>query len=105
MTASPDLDAIAHLDFRAIGCQCPMHECHGDAAYVVAIHAVNACNQPGLDPFGNRVRILCGHCVGRLHMEVAERLDALAKWGIVFCIGCQAPLVEASDVIRSVGEL
>ncbi len=103
MTANPDVDFLRHHDWAEITCQCPCHPCDGRARYVVAIHALHACNQPGLDPFGNRIELRCGHCVARLHLDVATKLGRLVRPGQ--CDGCGAPVREVDDVIRSVSEL
>ena len=106
MTA-PDLEVLQALDWSEIQCQCAHHRhaCPNRATHVVAIHAIEACNQPGLDPFGNRIELRCYACVLRLQAEVGYRLLKLREWGLAACGGCGAPLAEIADVVREVSEL
>lgn len=105
MSTQP-LDAIKHLDFHEIRCQCTqhVHACPNRATHLVHIHALNACNEPGLS-YGNRVELRCRECVLRLIAEVGYRLDKANQWGIAYCATCQAPMVTVGDVVRSWEEL
>ena len=116
MTAQPDDDALteslgdslARLDWQDYTCQCPQHPdgCQNRAAFAVAIHAIGACNRPGLDPFGNRVEILCLWCLATLRVEVADKLRRICSYGgIPSCEGCAAPLVCIEDVVRGIKPL
>lgn len=105
MSTQP-VDAIAHLDWNTIACQCPSHRtpCNARATHLVRIHALHACNQPGLY-YGNRVELRCYECLLRLIAEVSYRLDKLRQWGIPCCSSCGAPMVTVGDVVRSWEEL
>jgi hypothetical protein len=107
VTARPDIEALAPLDFHEIACQCPSHAdgCTNRASFAVAIHAIGRCNQPGLDPYGNRVEILCLWCLATLRVEIGEKLARAARYGIPSCDGCGSPLASIDDVVRGVRPL
>lgn len=99
-------ETLSALNWDTYRCQCVHgHTCTETAGWVVHIHAIDACNQPGLDPCGNRVEIRCGSCVARLRTEVGEKLARLSPWGRPACQGCGAPIAAVSDVIRGVAQL
>lgn len=104
MTAQPDIDIVRHLDWHTYRCQCPQHAsgCDNRAVYAVALHALHACNQPGLDPFGNRIELRCGPCVAQLWAEIQHKIVELNRYGRAQCETCGAPIADASDVLRSV---
>lgn len=105
MSTQP-LDAIKHLDFHEIRCQCEqhLHACPNRASHMVRIHNLHNCNEPGLQ-YGNRVELRCYECVLRLIAEVSYRLDKLCRFGIVECASCGSPMVTVGDVVRSWEEL
>lgn len=99
-------ETLSALNWDTYSCQCVHgHICGNRAEFVVHIHALDRCNTPGLDPFGNRVEIRCGVCVARLRTEVGEKLALLAPWGRPACSGCGAPVSAVGDVVRSVEKL
>jgi len=112
MSAQPDddsltdslRDALAHLDWRDYTCQCLMHPdgCRNRASFVVAIHAIDCCNKPGVDPYGNRIEILCLWCLATLRVEISERLRRIRAHGLATCEGCGSPLAFVDDVVRGV---
>lgn len=106
MTTPSDLEALIPLDWQTVSCQCTQHRhpCKNYATHVVHIHAISACNEPGLH-HGNRVEIRCYECVLRLQAEVGYRLMKLNTWGLCACATCGAPVAEVGDVVRAVEEL
>ena len=103
---SAAVDAIAHLNFFEIGCQCTEHPCPNRATHIVEIHAIDRCNEAGFDPFGNRVELRCFACVVALRQKVAEQLGAArADTRRYACKGCGAPVAAVGDVVRGVKEL
>ncbi|RFZ15041.1 hypothetical protein VIMS_02471 [Mycobacterium marinum] len=97
------VETLAALDWGTYQCQCEHHhKCAERAVVVVYIHAIDNCNLPGLDPFGNRVEIRCGPCLQKLRAHVAESLERLKPFGRPACEGCGAPLATVGDVIRGV---
>ena len=105
MTTPAEL--LEPLDWTVYACQCPVcaGKCPNRATHVVAIHALENCNGPDLDPFGNRIQIRCYECTLKLQRHVAHRLAALAMDGPLACPGCGAPVASVSDIVRSVSEL
>lgn len=102
-------DTLAELDWHTYQCQCPQHTgprgCREPARYILHIHAINRCNQPGLDPFGNRIEIRCRACLKRFKAHVAYQLWKLNRWGPNACETCGAPITRLSDVLREVVKL
>lgn len=101
-----DLDTLIALDWINYQCQCPHHGdtgCHQPARYTLAIHAINTCNQPDLDHFGNRIEIRCAECTTRLWANIRATLGMFTgRWE---CGSCGAPLVDVFDVLRSIEAL
>jgi hypothetical protein len=81
--------------------------CRNQACKVVAIHAVGACDQPGVDVDGNRVEIRCEQCVAQLRAEIGYKLWRLnlVSHGRACCETCGAPLGLVGDVLREVRDL
>ncbi|WP_094359947.1 hypothetical protein [Mycobacterium marinum] len=101
--AQHTVETLAALDWGTYQCQCEHgHKCTNRATVVVYRHAINACNQPGLDQFGNYVEIRCGECLNKKRAEIAEKLARFKPWGFPPCEGCGAPLATVGDVIRGV---
>jgi hypothetical protein len=102
-------DTLTALDWHAYACQCPKHGkgCSNQASYTVEIHALEVCNEPGLNAFGNRVELRCASCVRMLHDQLEMDLRQLNKvtHGRAHCGGCGAPVAEVSDVLRAVSKL
>lgn len=100
-------DTLVALDFATIGCQCHVHPCAGTAGFIVETHAVCHCNDPGLNPFGNRVQLLCGACLARLRKTIATEVALLVavSRGPVTCETCGAPVSRPGDVLRAVAVL
>ena len=104
--AQPDkiTDPLAALDWHEFTCQAD-GGCTSHATHIVHRHAVDKCNQPGLDPFGNVVAILCVGCVDDLTTEVSRRLDRISRGPHVYCLTCGAPVNQLNYVIRKVVRL
>jgi hypothetical protein len=104
--ASETLSALDWVEYR---CRCPEHPdgCGNTASYAVHIHAVDACNGEGLDPFGNRIELRCSDCTSALRAYVSTQLARInhQRAGRAHCLGCGAPLVKVSDVVRSAARL
>jgi hypothetical protein len=100
---------LAPLDWQHITCQCGVHYggCRNQGAKIVVIHAVGACDQPGLDEDGNRVEIRCTQCVEQLRREIDYKIRRLNRvsLGRACCEPCGAPLGLVSDVLREVKDL
>ena len=105
MTA-PELEILEALDWSEIQCQCAHHHkaCPNRATHVVHVHALHACNEPGLQ-FGNRVELRCYECLLKLQAEVHFRVKRLCQWGIGECDSRSAPVADMRDVVRDWSEL
>lgn len=104
MTA-PELEALAALDWNDYDCQCSARgcHCHNRATHVVEIHKLHACNDSGLNDYGNRVELRCYQCVVGLLALVADRLRLVGRApGPVECDTCRAPLRNIRDVVRDI---
>lgn len=103
---TPNTDLFEALDWNAYSCQCTQHRhpCPNRATHIVHIHAISACDEPGLAD-GDRVELRCAECVLRLQAELHYRLMKLNTWGLCACATCGAPVVEVGDVVRAVEEL
>ncbi|BBX75078.1 hypothetical protein H7H78_06510 [Mycobacterium shinjukuense] len=97
-------DTLAALDWQAITCQSAAG-CSNQATHIVHRHAVDRCNQPQVDPFGNIVEILCIACLWRVEAEVLCQLGRLRRHTDACCLTCGAPVSELSDIMRDVVEL
>jgi hypothetical protein len=97
-------DMLAALDWHDITCQSAAG-CGNVATHVVHRHAVDKCNQPSLDPFGNVVEILCIGCVRGVKVEVMQQVDRIARCPGAYCLTCGAPVHKLSDVMRKVMQL
>lgn len=67
---------LAALDWGGITCQSGAG-CTNRASYVVHLHAVDECNDPDLDPFGNTVEILCIACLWHVEAKVLLQVGRL----------------------------
>ncbi|GAB7141996.1 hypothetical protein [Mycobacterium riyadhense] len=94
-------DMLAALDWREITCQSEAG-CTNRANFVVHLHAVDACNHPQLDPFGNTIEILCIACLWRAEAEALLQVGRLRRHSNATCLTCGAPLTELSDIMREV---
>jgi hypothetical protein len=106
MTTANSEHLFEALDWHQYACQCSQHSrtpCPNRATHVVEIHALHACNEPGLNPFGNRVEIRCFECVMRLTAEVGTQLAT--RFGVGECASCGAPVAVVGDVVRNFREL
>lgn len=103
-------DDLAAWDWTEYQCQCSHHaqECTPVAQFKVAIHGLAACNEPGLDPDGNRIEIRCAECVNKMLSAVSSKLRALKKrtnWGLMQCTTCGSPVNQLGDIVRWVRPL
>jgi hypothetical protein len=94
-------DTLAALDWRGITCQSEAG-CTNLATHIVHVHAVDNCNDPNLDPFGNIVDILCGVCVRLVEVEVHLKVGQLTRRPGTHCLTCGAPVHEVRDIVREV---
>jgi hypothetical protein len=97
-------DTLAALDWHEITCQSEAG-CANRATHVVHRHAVDKCNQPNLDPFGNTVDILCIGCVRSVKVEVLQQVDRITRCPCAYCLTCGAPVHKLSDIMRKVVQL
>jgi len=97
-------DTLAGLDWRSITCQSDVG-CSNQATYIVHVHAVDKCNHPELDPFGNTIEILCIACLWRAEAEALLQVDRLRRHAGTSCLTCGAPVCEISDIMRDVAAL
>lgn len=107
MTTANPLGLFEALDWHQYACQCSQHRtpCPNRATHVVEIHALHRCNDPGLNPFGNRVELRCFECVMRLTAEVGVKLEYANQFGIGQCDSCGAPVTVVGDVVRNFREI
>ncbi|QLL09978.1 hypothetical protein [Mycobacterium vicinigordonae] len=96
--------AIAALDWQTITCQSHAG-CTNRATHIVHRHAVDECNHPRLDPFGNIVEILCIACLWRAESEVVVQLSQLRRTSGTYCLTCGAPVSELRDIMRDITAL
>lgn len=112
------LDPIGHLDFPAgapecdcVGCGRHKPFCGKVAVCVVTVHAINACDQPGLGPDGDLAQLCCHECAAS-RVKRAQGLErgirAARKryhMGIIACRTCGRPIAEMSDFfgVRPIG--
>lgn len=94
-------DTLAALDWRDVTCQSGAG-CTNRADFIVHLHAVDECNHPQLDPFGNTVEILCIACLWRAEAEVLLQVGRLRRHSGASCLTCGAPVSELSDIMRDV---
>lgn len=92
---------LAALDWGGITCQSGAG-CTNRASYVVHLHAVDECNDPDLDPFGNTVEILCIACLWHVEAKVLLQVGRLTRSPGAFCLTCGAPVREPTDIMRDV---
>jgi hypothetical protein len=92
---------LVALDWRGITCQSGIG-CTNRATYIVSLHAVDECNRPQLDPFGNTVEILCIACLWRAEAEAVLQVGRLGRHAAASCLTCGAPVTELSDIMRDV---
>lgn len=86
---------LAALDWGGITCQSGAG-CTNRASYVVHLHAVDECNDPDLDPFGNTVEILCIACLWHVEAKVLLQVGRLTRSPGAFCLTCGAPVRAAT---------
>jgi hypothetical protein len=95
---------LASLDWQTITCQADTG-CTNRAAYIVHRHAVDQCNHPQMDPFGNIVEILCIACLWHAEAEVLVQVGQFRRSSDSRCLTCGAPVSELSDIMRDVAAL
>ncbi|OBK25831.1 hypothetical protein A5634_25775 [Mycobacterium asiaticum] len=95
---------LAALDWQTITCQSDTG-CNNRATHIIHRHAVDECNRPHVDPFGNIVEILCIACLWRAEAEVLVQVGQLRRTSDAYCLTCGAPVSEASDIMRDVVDL
>lgn len=110
-----DLDAIAHLDWTSIRCQCEQRgcdkKCRRTATSRVEFHALDHCNRKldaehEINEFGNYTFLLCPECLADLQMAVARELAQFNAFGPYTCGTCGAPATSVRpDLIREVTPL
>lgn len=96
--------ALAALDWQTITCQSETG-CSNRATYIVHRHAVDECNHPRVDPFGNIVEILCIACLWRAEAEVLVQVGQLRRSSGAYCLTCGSPVAELGDIMRDVAAL
>ena len=94
-------DTLVALDWRGVTCQSECG-CTNLATHIVSLHAVDRCNHPQLDPWGNVIEILCIACLWRAEAEVLCHVSRLARRSGSSCLTCGAPVSELSDIMRDV---
>ncbi|ABL03952.1 hypothetical protein OSH39_22445 [Mycobacterium ulcerans] len=92
---------LVALDWQTLTCQSDAG-CTNRATHVVHTHALDHCNRPNLDPFGNVIDILCGDCLGRARAAALVRVNRLGRSSGAYCLTCGAPLSDPGDIIRDV---
>ena len=92
---------LAALDWQTVTCQFEAG-CTNHATYVVHRHAVDECNHPDVDPFGNIVEIVCIACLMRAEAEILVQVGQLRRSSGAYCLTCGAPMSELSDIMRDV---
>ncbi|GAB7145400.1 hypothetical protein [Mycobacterium riyadhense] len=98
-------NTLTALDWNEITCQFGAG-CTNRATHTVHLHVVDACNNPGLDPFGNSVGILCVACLRSIEARVMRQLKRLMRYGVVMhCLTCGAPVCGLTDIFRDVAAL
>ncbi|QUR66210.1 hypothetical protein [Mycobacterium spongiae] len=97
-------DTLAALDWRGITCQSETG-CANRATHIVHMHAVDECDHPHLDPFGNTIAILCIACLWRAEAEALVQVGRLRRHSSSSCRTCGAPVNEPGDIIRDVAVL
>ncbi|GFG63458.1 hypothetical protein MKUB_09480 [Mycobacterium kubicae] len=103
-TTGNDPGTLASLDWQIITCQAETG-CTNRAEYIVHRHAVDKCNHPQVDPFGNVVEILCIACLWHAEAEVLVQVGRLARTSDNCCLTCGAPVAELRDIMRDVAVL
>jgi hypothetical protein len=68
-------------------------------------HAVDECNHPQADPFGNFVDILCIGCVRTVKADIVRQVDRYASFPGAYCLTCGGPLDKLSHIMRKVVQL
>ncbi|CAM3068359.1 hypothetical protein BST27_26520 [Mycobacterium intermedium] len=94
-------DTLVALDWHGVTCQSESG-CTNQATYIVSLHAVDRCNHPQLDPFGNVIEILCIACLWRAEAEVLCHVSRMRRHAETSCLTCGAPVAELSDIMRDV---
>lgn len=97
-------DTLAALDWRDVTCQSKAG-CTNRATHIVHLHAVDKCNRPHADPFGNFIEIVCIACLWRAEAEALLQVGKLRRHADASCLTCGAPVTELSDIMRDVAEL
>lgn len=92
---------LAALDWKRVTCQSP-HGCTRAATLVVAHHAVDTCNGPDTDPFGNIVEILCDECLVAL---AGALVRMYVRGRLLACLTCGRPIKELSDILSKENDL
>lgn len=92
---------LVALDWQTLTCQSDAG-CTNRATHVVHTHALDQCNRPNLDPFGNVIDILCGDCLGRARAAALVRVNRLGRSSGAYCLTCGAPVSDPGDIIRDV---
>lgn len=108
-------DAIKHLDFTEIRCQCQLYACKGKctapATVQVKFHALDHCDgkkdaEHELDADGNYTFVLCRPCLRSLAASTYGPIARLNMIGPYTCGTCGAPAKSVEpDLIREVTPL
>ncbi|OBJ48867.1 hypothetical protein [Mycobacterium sp. 1423905.2] len=96
--------ALVDLDWHTVSCQSEAG-CSNRATHIVHLHAVDSCDHPNLDPFGNTVEILCIACLWQAAAEALAQVGRLRGAEAVHCLTCGAPVSELSDIMRDAAAL
>ena len=95
---------LAALDWQAITCQSETG-CSNRATHIMHRHAVDECDHPHVDSFGNIVEIVCIVCLWRAEAELQVQVGQLRRSSGAYCLTCGAPVSELSDIMREVAAL
>lgn len=101
-----DIDVLAALDWQY---RCQWRKCRDPAVNEVHTHLIDMCsNVHYADMWGNTVTFFCEQHtseVQRAAKNMVARLNKAPISGPAQCQSCGAPLVEMSDILRSIGPM
>jgi hypothetical protein len=95
---------LAALDWHDFTCQ-SNSGCTNRATHVVHRHAVDECDRPNADPFGNFVDILCIGCVRTVKADALQQVSRYARFPGAYCLTCGGPLNKLNHIMRRIVQL